>query len=382
MSFLENLYQRFEAKVASFLSGPKWKSKIVIVAVGIMLLSFFNNFSPLRHFGDFYTAVVKEKREYFLYQTIKDRAASITYNWTYPEFTGMNNRTFRLTMPAFVKFLHIDHVSIVLYGLQLVLGIVFLYMLINFLERSISDKSSIFYAVLGIASTYIGAAFFIDNATYGDFFCYFALFLAIYYRNPLLIFIFLSLAFWGDERAGVGSGMVFLWWWFVPQWKENKPFKIQLNLQMLAVVAAWVAYGAVRKFYLVDKLGMHDTTKPGEFAEMFGGSWPVWGFKFLWVFEGWWFIILLAFLFLSIAKDWLRLLAILGALLAMLIGSLTTFDSTRSGSYGLITIFLTLVIAQKYLTEKELKVLLLVVAIICFLHPMATRTNGTGFFLM
>ncbi|MFN3489703.1 MAG: hypothetical protein ACK4YV_11240, partial [Emticicia sp.] len=340
MSFLENLYQRFEVKIASFLSGSKWKSKVVLVAVAVMLLSFFNNISPLRHFGDYYTAVIKEKREYFLYQTIKDRAASITYNWTYPEFTGMNNRTFRLTMPAFVKVLNIQHVSIVLYGLQLILGIVFLYMLINFLERTINDKSSVFYAVLGIVSTYIGSSFFIDNATYGDFFCYFALFLSIYYRNPLLIFIFLSLAFWGDERAGVGSGMVFLWWWFVPQWKENKPFKIQVNLQMLAVVAAWVAYGAVRKFYLVDTLGMHDTTKPGEFAEMFGGSWPVWGFKFLWVFEGWWLLILLAFVFLSIAKDWLRLLAILGALLAMLVGSLTTFDSTRSGSYGLITIFL------------------------------------------
>jgi hypothetical protein len=125
MSFLENLYQRFEAKIASFLLSPKWKTKVVIIATVAMLLSFFNNISPLRHFGDFYTAVVKEKREYFLYQTIKDRATSFTYNWTYPEFTGMNNRTFRLTMPAFVKVLHIEYVSIVLYGFQLILGIIF-----------------------------------------------------------------------------------------------------------------------------------------------------------------------------------------------------------------------------------------------------------------
>ncbi|AFK03488.1 hypothetical protein Emtol_2351 [Emticicia oligotrophica DSM 17448] len=382
MSLLETLYQRFEAKTASFLASSNWKSKIVIVAVGIMLLSFFNNYSPLRHFGDYYTAVVKEKREYFLYQTIKDRAASITYNWTYPEFTGMNNRTFRLAMPAFVKVFHIQHVSVVLYAIQLILGIVFLYMLVNFFERTIQDKSSIFYAVVGIISTYIGSSFFIDNASYGDFFGYFCLFLAIYYRNPLLIFIFISLAFWGDERAGVGSTLVLLWWWFVPQWNENKAFKIQVNLQMLAVVASWIAYGVVRKFYLIDTLGMHHTTKPGEFAEMFGGSWPVWGFKFLWVFEGWWILILLAFVFMAIAKDWLRLLAILGALMAMLVGSLTTFDSTRSGSYGIIAIFLALVFAQKHLTEKELKILLLLIAIICFLHPMATRTDGTGFFLM
>jgi hypothetical protein len=285
-------------------------------------------------------------------------------------------------MPIVVKVFHIKHVSIVLYGLQLILGILFLYMLINFLERIIIDKLSIFYGLLGIVTTYIGASFFIDIASYGDFFCYFCLFLAIYYRNPILIFLFLSLAFWGDERAGVGSGMVFLWWWFVPQWQENKRFKIQINLQMLAIIAAWTTYGVIRKFYLVDQLGMHDTTKPGEFAEMFGGSWPVFGLKFLWVFEGWWILILFTFLCLSVAKDWLRLLAILGALLAMLVGSLTTFDSTRSGSYGLIMIFFSLFIAQKYLTSKELKIVLLIIAIIGFLHPMTTRTNGTGFFLM
>ena len=382
MSFLENLYHRLEVKLTSFLSSPQWKLKVVVAAVGIMFLSFFNNISPLRHFGDFYTAVVKEKREHFLYQTIKDRASNITYNWTYPEFTGTNNRTFRLTMPVFVKLFHIKHVGIVLYGLQLVLGIVFLYMLITFFEKHLPDKLSIFYATVGMISTYIGSSFFLDIASYGDFFCYFALFLSIYYRNPLLIFGFLSLAFWGDERAGVGSGMVFLWWWFVPQLQADKPFKMQINGQMLAVITAWIAYGVIRKFYLIDHLGMHDTTKPGEFAEMFGGSWPVWGFKFLWVFEGWWLLILLAFLFLAVAKDWLRLLAIFGALMAMLVGSITTYDSTRSGSYGIIAIFLSLIIAKKYLTEQELKVILFVIAAICFLHPIATHTNGTGFFLM
>lgn len=382
MSFLENIYIRFEAKISSFLSSSNWKQKAVAVAVVVMLASFFNNFSPLRHLKDFYEAVVVNRGEYFIYQTIEDRASNLTYDWKYPEFTGVNNRTFRLVMPVFVKVFHIKHVSVVLYGLQLILGLVFLYLLLNFLERLLENRLSVFYAFLGIVTTYVGTSFFIDIASYGDFFGYFCLFLAIYHRNPLLIFAFLSLAFWGDERAGVGSGMVFLWWWFVPQWQENKPFKIQVNTQMLAVIAAWAAYGAVRKFYLVDQLGMHDTYKPGEFQEMFGGSWPVWGFKFVWIFEGWWLIILFAFLCLSVAKDWLRLLAVLGALLAMLVLSLTTYDSTRSGSYGYIVLFLSLVIAQKYLTEKQLKIALFLVALIGFLHPLATRTNGTGFFLM
>lgn len=382
MSFLNNIYSRFEVKVESFVSSPNWKLKAVALACFIMLLSFFNNISPLSHFQKFYEQVIQQKGEYFIYQTIKDKASNISYDWTYPEFTGTNNRTFRLTLPLFVKIFHIQHVSIVLYALQLLLGFVFLYMLINFFERHWQSKTLTLYALLAIATIYTGSSFFIDIATYGDFFGYFFLFLAIYFSNPVLIFVFLSLAFWGDERAGVGSGLVFLWWWFMPQFQANKPFKIEVNKQMIAIILAWIAYAAVRKFYLIDVLGMHHTYKPGEFEEMFGGSWPVYGFKFFWAFEGWWLLILFAFICLYSDKDWLRLLALIGSLLAMLVLSLTTFDSTRSGSYGFIIIFLSLIIAQRKLTEKELKIALFLIALINFLHPLATRTNGTGFFLM
>jgi uncharacterized membrane protein YuzA (DUF378 family) len=382
MSYLENIYEAFDNKIDKFLDAPQWKTKIVWASMVIMLLSFFTNFSPLRHIMEFLTDVLKNHKEYYIYQTIKDRAASITHDWTYPLFTGMNNRTFRLTLPLFVKIFHIQRVSVVLYALQLILGVVYYYLLTNFFGRYIKDKPTLFYTLIALACIYVGTSFFIDIATFGDFFSYFFLFLAIYYRNPLLVFLFLSLAFWNDERTFVGSGFVFLWWWLSPQIEKDKPFKITINFQMIATIAAWAMYWIVRKFYLVDTLGMKDTYKKGEFWEMFEGSWSVYGFKFFWAYEFWWLLLLLAFLVLFLQKDFLRLTAILGATLLMNILSLTTYDSTRSGSFGFIGLFLALIIVQKNLSPSQFKRLMWLIAIGCFLHPLATRTNGVGFFLM
>lgn len=382
MSILSSIFNKFETKVRQFLDSNTWKTKIVCVSVLFMFLSFFNNISPLKHFPEYYQAVFKDKSEYYIYQTIKDRASDFTKNWTYPEGTGTNNRTFRLTLPVIVKVLGINHVSIFLYALQLILGIVFLYLLVNFLNQITDDKSSVLFAMIGISTIYIGTSFFIDIASFGDFFSFFFLFLAIYLRNPILIFVVLSLAFWNDERAFVGSGLVFLWWWIIPQIKENKPFKISLNPQMISIILSWGIYWLIRKFYLMDKLGMHDTYKEGEFWGVFSGSWQVFGFKFFWVYEFWWLAILLSFVILIFNREFLRFLLIFGALILMQFLSLTTFDSTRSGSYGLIILPISLVILKKFLTDKEFKIIMFFIAIGCFLHPLATRTTGVGFFLM
>jgi hypothetical protein len=382
MTLLNSIYFNLESKITNFLDSKNWKTKVVIISILVMLASFFNNTSPLKHIPEYFETVFKNNQEYFVYQTVKDRASNFTKNWVYPEGTGINNRTFRLTMPLFVKVFGIRHVSIVLYILQLILGLVFIYLLINFFNQIFEDKIATFYTVIAFTTIYSGSSFFIDIASYFDFFSFFFLFLSIFFRNPILIFIFLSLAFWNDERAFVGSGLVFLWWWFVPQFKENKPFKITFNLQLISIILSWSLYWIIRKFYLTDHLGMHDTYKEGEFWGVFDGSWKVFGFKFFWVYEFWWLAILLSFVILIYKKDYIRFLMIVGALAVMQFLSLTTFDSTRSGSFGLIIIPFSLIILKKYLTDTELKILLFIIAIGCFLHPLATRTTGVGFFLM
>jgi hypothetical protein len=66
----------------------------------------------------------------------------------------------------------------------------------------------------------------------------------------------------------------------------------------------------------------------------------------------------------------------------MLVSSFTTYDSTRSGTFVFPMIFLALIAVKTKLTEKEMRLLLLLVALICFLHPLANKTHGVGYFLM
>ncbi len=381
MSFLENIYHRVEVKSINFLAKNHWQWRVVAVAVVVMLLSFFNNISPLKDFIPYYKAVFVEKREHFLYQVTKDRSQNLTEHRVYEE-PASNNRVFRLTLPVLVKVLHIRHVSIFIYGLQLLLGILLYLLLTRFLFQILQDKLATMLAVIAFACIYFGSSFFIENGGYGDFYTFFFLFLSIYFRNPLLIFLAMFTATWCDERAVVAGALVFAYWWISDKIKEDKPISFVPNAQMLAVVGAIIAYISIRFGYLIPHLGMENTYKKGEFTQQLLDSLPSFGFKFLWVFEGFWAIMLLAFLILYFKKAYFKLLIVFVGTIGMLVLGFTTFDSTRSGSFVFPMLFLGLIAVKSKLTDKEMRVLLLLVALFCFLHPLANKTHGVGYFLM
>lgn len=383
MSILTGYLEKIEAWVASFVSAENWRIKTVLLCALVVVLSFFNNISPLKSFGDFYQSVFVDKTEHFLYQTVEDRAQSLTSNFDYEPYSGKESRTFRLVAPIFVRVLGISHISIVLYGLQFLCGLLFFYMLTGFINDLVKDKAATLYAMLGIASIYLGACFFIDNGGYGDLFSYFFLFLGIYFaRKPYLVFIFLSLAFWNDERAFVGSGLAFVWLWWYPQFKANEKIKIKFNWSMVVVILAWGAWVAGR-YYLMNVVGMKPTYNPdGEFAIRIQQSLDSLGFRLLWQFEGWWLLFLLAGAILWTKKEYLALAPMFIAGAASTLSAMIIYDSTRSGTFAFLTIFFCLAICKRYLTDRQLRLILLGIAILCFLHPMANKTHGMGFFLM
>ncbi|WP_435353330.1 hypothetical protein [Emticicia sp. SJ17W-69] len=380
MSFLENIYSRFESKSLAFLANNNWQLRIVAIATLAMLLSFFNNQSPLHDFRNFYDDVIVKKGEYFLYNVTKDRSQNLTEHRVYEE-PASNNRVFRLTLPVLVKIFHIRHVSVFVYGLQLILGILLYFLLTRFLFQILNDKLATMLAVIALACIYFGTSFFVEYAGYGDFYTFFFLFLSIYFRNPLLVFGAMFTATWCDERAVVAGSLVFAYWWIAEKIKEDKPISFVPNKQMLAIIAAEIGYISLR-YYLMTYQGMEGTYKKGEFTEQLFASLPSFGFKFIWILEGFWLIMLLAFLILYIKKDYLKLLIVFGGTIAMIVSGFTTFDSTRSGSFVFPMIFLGLIAVKTKLNEKEIRVLLLLVALLCFLHPLANKTHGVGYFLM
>jgi hypothetical protein len=381
MSFLENIYSRFESKSTIFLANKNWQWRVVAVAVVAMLLSFFNNISPLKDFKNYYEEVIVKKGEYFLYNVTKDRSQNLTEHRVYEE-PASNNRVFRLTLPVLVKIFHVRHVSVFVYGLQLFLGILLYFLLTRFLFQILNDKLATMLAVIALACIYFGTSFFVEYGGYGDFYTFFFLFLSIYFRNPLLIFLTMFTATWCDERAVVAGSLVFAYWWIAEKIKEDKPISFVPNVQMLAILVAIIAYIAIRFGYLIPQLGMESTYKKGEFTEQLFASLPSFGFKFIWILEGLWLVMLLAFIVLYVKKDYFKLLIVFGGTIAMIVSGFTTYDSTRSGSFVFPMIFLGLIAVKTKLTEKEMRIFMFLVALLCFLHPLANKTHGVGYFLM
>lgn len=380
MNYLENTYQKYESKMAVFLDVDYWHLRAASVSIAIMLLSFFSNVTPLGDFRRYYKNVIVERDEYYLYRVTKDRSENLTGHIVYQDGAS-NNRVFRLALPVMVKVLRIKKVSIAIYGLQLLLGVLMYFLMSKFLFRLLDDKIATLLCLVALACIYFGTSFFIECNGYGDFYSFFLLFLAMYFRNPLIIFTCVFTAAWCDERAWVASGLIFLWWWISPSILSGNKIRFKPTRQMISILASIIGYALLR-FYLIKNLGMNSTYVNDEFTQIIKDSIGSFGFKFMWLLEGLWLLIILATAILYTNKDYLKLVLFTGGTLIMPLLGLVTFDSTRSGTYVFPMVFIALLIVRTKLTVRQLRILLTIIALLCFLHPLANKTRGVGYFLM
>ncbi len=381
MDALREIQVRFEDKLTAIISGKFKNWKVAFLAAAISVVAIFGNIVPLEHYKKYFEALTSGQ-EYYAYVTATDRAHKFSVNHVYPAGSSLANRTYRLTTAVFVRIFHLYPASFWLYFIQLLLGLVFFKLLFQFFGKLFDDEITAFYAVIAVATTYVGMSFWVDFSGYEDFYSYFFLFLAIYFRQPALIFVFTQLAFWNDERAFVAGGFVFLWWWFVPQWQAKKPISWTPTVQMLVIVFSWIFYWIVRYFYLTQHLGLHDTYNNSEFGENLPANLRVWGFKIGWGLEALWLLVVLAFVVMVWQKDYMRLLLLLACLVVNLTLSMTIYDTTRSSAFSYMLVFPCLVVLSQNTQKEQLRNLLLLVALACFLHPLATKTSAMGFFLM
>jgi hypothetical protein len=381
LDVLQSIQQSIEQKIEGLTQQKNWQWKAAFIVSFFSVISIFTNVVPLEHYVQYGKALLGH-HEYFSYDTVVDRAKDLTGNHTYPPLTGLNNRTFRLTMPVFVRIFHLYPATFWLYVIQLLLGIVFFKLLIEKFTEVFKDFVSTIYATIAVATTYTGMSFWVDFSGYGDFFSYFFLFLTIYYRSPFLILVASQLAFWNDERAFVAAIFPFLWWWFDFSKSNEKRISWIPNKQMTSIILSWILYWVIRYFILEKFLGMQHTYDNSEFAINLPQNLKVFGFKIGWGLEGLWLIVLFAFMVLWKTNDRLRLFFMASALVAFSLLAMTIYDTTRSSAFAYIIVFPCLVVLAENTEKQRLRAILLLIALLCFLHPLATKTNAIGFFLM
>jgi hypothetical protein len=221
--------------------------------------------------------------------------------------------------------------------------------------------------VVGFGNLYAGGgSFILDIVPYGDFFAFFFLLISIYSRNLLAIFICCQCAFWVDERALINAVYVILWWTIMPF--SNKDFTIKFSFQALTVFLSGVVYVGMRQ-YLIASHHLDDTVYMEEFIGTFYENLKMLSLRVWGGFDGFWLLVILGLVILFREKQYKFLLALSGS-----------FDANRGISYGFIVLLFSLIICKKYLSEKELKYVLLVCFLVSILSPTLNkyRISGAG----
>lgn len=274
-------------------------------------------------------------------------------------------KTFRLTVPLIAKVLHLGNYSVFL--LQFIASILLLFFTISLVEKITSDSISGLIASIGLVFIYAGHAGFTDINTWFDEFAYLFLLLAMFYEKPLLIFLFIQLACWTDERAIISSLLIFLWWKLKEEGILNFKDFFKVKFNSLSVLIALV-------FYVIERLSLSAITNLHTPLSNVGlkpllDDVDFMGMAIWTSLEGFWILVIVSLILLWKEKKVALFTTAISLLTILALGSFSVFDKTRSGSYMFPIIFISIYILKNYFSLKDVRIILLIVASICFLFP-------------
>ncbi|GAB2795102.1 hypothetical protein GCM10027275_45250 [Rhabdobacter roseus] len=268
------------------------------------------------------------------------------------------------------------HNLVLILIIQALLGCLFLYLCSREVFRQTHDKVLTAFFALGLSNLFVFSWFFVDTAGYGDSFAYFFLLLALFVRNPVLLFICLQCAFFTDERAIIAGGYVILWWITRRLVEQGESFsfssvvKSTLALPTWIVLLAWGVYLVFRRYIMSTYFYGHSYSTMGS-PVLFADA-HRWGLgNSLWTsFEGTWLLLGAAgYVLYSTHRRWLLLLLLVGIGVLITTGILV-HDIDRALGYGFPFLLISTLILSRSIPLPEFRKIIFVMAIICVIHPL------------
>ncbi len=367
-------FRWLESKLQTFFDNRFWQVRLLLLALTISAgtLLAFNFILVDKGLRNLYYEMLQPGSIGGLFwdDIIKQGADPLTPK-AYEAGSHEANQTFRLTIPLIAYLLHLNVAT--LYLLQLVVGMVFLWIVINIVNGILKDRILTFYFLTGFTAIYAGANFYINYLGHVDAFPFCFMALAFYFRNPLLVLLFSQLSFWCDERAIINSSFIGLWFLipFIDKYQTERKLNWKLiSPTILVLMVSGILYLAVRKWIELSfhlKIG-HDNSLS---IKSLVWSLSIFGDKVTRGLEGMWLIIGAACLILWQSKQFIKLLLFAGALGITLFITLLVADGTRALSFGFIAFFISLKILHESILSKQLKYLLIVSALVSLMFPIS-----------
>jgi hypothetical protein len=384
--YIDSLITDIERRLSFLIRGKYWLWKVTFISVFLFIIvDFTGNMSKVVYFKSFINDYIKQGKLDTAHSIIK--AQSEDYfgffktgqDASIESYRHEAKMKFRLFLPTLVRILGAEHFEIWLYFLTFVLGFFYIYVIAKLTSKILGENTNrilVWFFVAGFTNLYAGGgSFVLDIVPYGDFFAFLFLLLSIYTRNPLLIFVFCQSAFWTDERALVNAVFVMLWWIFTP-FNGNK-LTLKLNTQLLAVFISGVIYMGIRQ-YLTIHYQLQDGTYLGEFITTFKENLKMLSLRIWAGFDGMWMLIVMGLIVLWREKQYQFFLILLGSLIISISFAFIAYDVNRGISYGFIALLISLGICKNYLSEKELKYVLIVCFLVSILSPTLNKFRIVG----
>ena len=384
--YIDSIIADLERRLSFLVRGKYWLWKVTFISVFLfVIIDFTGNLSKLVYFRSFINDYVKQGRLDTAHSIIKAQSEDYFGFFKRGNETGITSNQheakmkFRLFLPTLVRILGAKHFEIWLYFLTFILGFFYIYLIAKLASNILGENTNrilVLLFVAGFTNLYSGGgSFVLDIVPYGDFFAFLFLLLSIYTRNPLLIFVFCQCAFWVDERALINAVFVMLWWVFMP-FNGNK-FILKLNPQLLAVFASGVIYVGIRQ-YLTIHYQLQDAIYIGEFITTFKENSKMLSLRIWAGFDGMWMLIVMGLIVLWREKQYQFLSLLLGSLIISISFAFIAYDVNRGISYGFIALLISLGICKNYLSEKELKYVLIVCFLVSILSPTLNKFRIVG----
>jgi hypothetical protein len=384
--YIDSLITDIESRLSFLIRGKYWLWKVTFISVFLFIIvDFSGNISKVVYFKSFINDYVKQGKLDTAHSIIK--AQSEDYfgffktgqDASIESYRHEAKMKFRLFLPTLVRIMGANHFEIWLYFLTFILGFFYIYVIAKLAANILGENTNrilVLFFVAGFTNLYAGGgSFVLDIVPYGDFFAFLFLLLSIYTRNPLLIFVFCQSAFWVDERALVNAVFVMLWWIFTPF--DGNKFSLKLNAQLLAVFISGVIYVGIRQ-YLTIHYQLQDATYIGEFITTFKENLKMLSLRIWAGFDGMWLLIIMGLIVLWRERKYQFLFILLGGLIISISFAFIAYDVNRGISYGFIALLISLGICKNYLSEKELKYVLIVCFLVSILSPTLNKFRIVG----
>ncbi len=351
------------------LNGKYWKFKTLFFTlfISFSFLFIFNRGYVLQNGKNFYLdSVLHKSQPYFFWDSIVEQGKSPLAPNTHQQGTHESNRTFRLVIPLISRTLSIEGLG--LFSLQIFLGLCFLYLLLNILNKILSDKILIFYTFIAFVNVYAGSCFFINCFGHGDGYTYFFIILSLLFRNPILQSTALQLSFWCDERSIIVVLGVLLFQYLYYQLSSKN------TLILFGLIALNVVIYGILRIYLTTTFHLQSADVENSSIERFTGiakyisTW--WGNRMYVGLEGFTLILLVTFLILCKEKKRQFIGIWLIYWIPIILITVLVADTVRTISFTFVFWLVCINFLKEKVSSTQLKYLFFIVAFINVLIPI------------